>query len=44
MSLRDQFSVVLGRTVGGHHHDYSMLKQEFPPEIDGLRDIQIRVD
>jgi len=44
MSLRDKFIVFLGRTFSGHNHDYSMLKQEFPPEIDWFRDIHIRVD
>ena len=44
MSLPDTFMVFLGRTFRGHHHDYSMLKQEFPPEVDWFRDIHIRVD
>jgi hypothetical protein len=44
MSLPDTFMVFLGRTFSGHHHDYSMLKQEFPPEVDWFRDIHIRVD
>jgi DDE superfamily endonuclease len=44
MSLRDKFIVFLGRTFSGHNHDDSMLKQEFPPEIDGFRDIHVRVD
>jgi hypothetical protein len=44
MSLRDKFIVFLGRTFSGHNHDYSMLKQEFPPEIDWFRGIHVRVD
>jgi hypothetical protein len=44
MSLPDKFIVFLGRTFSGHNHDYSMLKQEFPPEVDWFRDIHIRVD
>jgi hypothetical protein len=28
--------VFLGRTFSGHHYDYSMLQQEFPPEEIGL--------
>ena len=44
MSLPNKFMVFLGRTFSGHHHDYSMLKQEFPPEVDWFRDIHIRVD
>lgn len=44
MSLPDKFIVFLGRTFSGHNHDYLMLKQEFPPELDWFTDINIRVD
>jgi len=44
MSLPDKFIVFLGRTLSGHNHDYSMLKQEFPPELDWLTDLNVRVD
>jgi len=44
MSLPDKCIVFLGRTLSGHHHDYSMLKQEFPPELDWFTDINVRVD
>jgi len=44
MSLPDKFIVFLGRTLSGHNHDYIMLKQEFPPELDWLTDINVRVD
>ncbi len=44
LSLPNKFIVFLGRTFGGHNHDYSMLKQEFPPEVDWFRDIHVRVD
>jgi hypothetical protein len=44
MSLPDKFIVFLGRTFSGHNHDYSMLKQEFPPDLDWFTDIHIRVD
>jgi hypothetical protein len=44
MSLPNKFIVFLGRTLSGHHHDYRMLKQEFPPEVDWCRDIHVRVD
>src|SRR5215510_11684537 len=30
MSLPEKVIIFLGRTFRGHHHDYSMLKQEFP--------------
>jgi hypothetical protein len=36
--------VFLGRTFSGHTHDYSLLKQEFPPDADWFRDIHVRVD
>src|ERR1700741_1808692 len=44
MSLPDKFIVFLGRTFSGHNHDYSMLKQELPPELDWFTDIHVRVD
>jgi len=44
MSLPSQFSVFLGRTFRGHHHDYKRLKQEFPPDGDWFSDIHVRVD
>jgi hypothetical protein len=42
--LRNNSIVFLGRTFSGHNHDYRMLKQEFPPEVDWFRDIHVRVD
>jgi hypothetical protein len=44
MSLPDKFIVFLGRTFSGHHHDYLLLKQEFPPELDWLTELNVRVD
>ena len=44
MSLPNKFIVFLGRTFTGHNHDYSMLKQEFPPDLDWFTDINVRVD
>ena len=44
MSLPNTFVVFLGRTFSGHTHDYLMLQQEFPPELDWFIDINIRVD
>jgi DDE superfamily endonuclease len=44
MSLPDKFIVFLGRTLSGHNHDYSMLKQEFPPEMDWFVDLNVLVD
>ena len=42
--LPDKFIVFLGRTFSGHNHDYSMLKQELPPEFDWFSDIHVLVD
>ena len=44
MSLPDKFRVFLGRIFSGHPHDYRMLKQELPPELDWFSDINVRVD
>ena len=44
MSLPNKFIVFLGRTFSGHNHDYSMLKQEFPPELDWFTDLHVHVD
>jgi hypothetical protein len=44
MSLPEKVIIFLGRTFSGHNHDYSMLKQEFPPELDWFAAIQVRVD
>jgi hypothetical protein len=44
MALPSKCIVFLGRTFRGHHHDYKMLKQEFPPDGDWLSDIHVRVD
>ena len=44
MSFPDKLMVFLGRTLSGHHHDDILLTQEFPPELDWLEDIHVRVD
>jgi hypothetical protein len=44
MSVPDKAIVFLGRTFSGHNHDYTMLKQEFPPELDWFCDIDVQVD
>src|SRR5262245_41775020 len=38
------FIIFLGRTFSGHNHDYIMLKQEFPPELDWFTDIHVGFD
>ncbi len=42
--MPDTFIVFLGRTFSGHNHDYSMLKQELPPELDWFSDLEVWVD
>lgn len=44
MSMPDKFIVFLGRTFSGRNHDYSMLKQELPPDVDWFRDLEVWVD
>jgi hypothetical protein len=44
ISTLDKFIVFLGRTFTGHNHDYTMLKQELPPELDWFTDIGVLVD
>ena len=44
MSFPNKLMVFLGRTLSSHNHDYSMLKQEVPPELDWFEEIHVRVD
>ena len=44
MARPDKLIIFLGRTFSGHNHDYLMLKQEFPPELDWFTDLHVRVD
>ena len=44
MALPDKLIIFLGRTFSGHNHDYLMLKQELPPELDWFVDLNVRVD
>lgn len=44
MSRLDKFIVFLGRTFSGHCHDYTMLKEEFPPELDWFTLLELLVD
>jgi hypothetical protein len=43
-SLPDTFLVFLGRTLSGHTHDSSMVKQELPPDIAWFTGLNIFVD
>src|SRR5918999_3843926 len=44
MSMPDKWIMFLGRTFSGHNQDYSMLKQELPPDLDGFSDLEVWVD
>ena len=44
MALPDRLLIFLGRTFSGHNPDDLMLKQELPPELDWLADLNVRVD
>jgi hypothetical protein len=44
MSSLDKWIVFLGRTFSGHNHDYKMLKEELPPDLDWFQDIHVFVD
>lgn len=34
----------MGQTFSGHHHDYTMLKAEFPPQLDWFAAFTVFVD
>ena len=44
MSTVEKVILFLGQTFTGRNHDYSMLKQEFPPEHDWFDDLNVLVD
>jgi len=44
MARPDKVISFLGRTFSGHHHDYLMLQQELPPELEWFTDLYVRVD
>ena len=44
MSTVEKVILFLGHTFTGRNHDYSMLKQEFPPEYDWFDTLSILVD
>ena len=43
-ALPDKGSMFLGRPCSGHHHDSLRLTQAWPPEVDGVADLHVRVD
>ena len=44
MSLPNKLIVFLGCTFSGHNHDYNMLRQELPPDLDWFIDMNVLVD
>lgn len=44
ISTVEKVILFLGHTFTGRNHDYSMLKQEFPPEHDWFDDLDVLVD
>src|SRR5258708_4907642 len=42
-SLPHKWIVLLRRTLSGHQHDDTRLQQEFPPEVEWLADLHMRV-
>jgi len=44
MTTLDKTILFLGQTFSGHTHDYTMLKQEFPPEMTWFILLQVLVD
>ncbi len=44
MSTVEKVILYLGQTFTGRNHDYSMLKQEFPPDQDWFVGLDVLVD
>ncbi len=44
MSTLDKVILFVGKTFVGHTHDYTMLKEEFPPEKAWFEFVQVLVD
>ena len=44
IATRDKLILFLGRTFTGHNHDYTMLKQELPPDQDWFAGLNVLVD
>jgi len=44
ISSVDKIILFVGRTFTGHNHDYSMLKEEFPPEYPWFENIRALLD
>lgn len=44
MSSREKVILFVGKTFSGHHHDYAMLKEEFPTDKQWFEGIDVSVD
>ena len=44
ISTVEKMILYLGQTFTSRNHDYSMLKEEFPPEQDWFVDLDVLVD
>ncbi len=44
ISTVEKVVLFVGHTFTGHNHDYSMLKEEFPPEYDWFENINVLLD
>jgi len=44
MTTLKKMIIFLGQTTGGRHHDYTLLKQAFPPEFPWFELITLLVD
>lgn len=44
MTTLNQVIIYLGNTFAGHTPDYTMLKEEFPPQLSWFEFVQILVD
>lgn len=44
MSTLDKFVIFLGHTFSGRTHDYKMLKEELPPDLNWFADLMVWVD
>lgn len=44
MSSLDKFIIFVGRTFSGRHHDYTLLKEELPPQLAWFTALDLWVD
>ena len=44
ISTIDKVILFVGRTFTGRNHDYKMLKEELPPDLDCFSELKVLVD